>query len=86
MANVVIKIENLKKRYRLGSIGGQTLNAELQSWWARKRGKEDPNLKIGEDYVKAGESFWALKGVSLGLSKGEPWGCFAAKGAASTTL
>ena len=38
MSDTAIRIENLKKQYRLGAIGGRTLNAELQSWWARKRG------------------------------------------------
>ena len=47
MSEVVIKIENLKKQYRLGAIGGGTLTADLQSWWAKIRGKEDPNSKIG---------------------------------------
>ena len=46
MSETVIKIENLKKKYRLGAIGGGTLTADLQSWWARVRGKEDPNTKI----------------------------------------
>ena len=43
MQDTVIKIENVKKQYRLGTIGGGTLSADLQSWWARKHGKEDPN-------------------------------------------
>ena len=47
MDEIAVKIEGLKKEYHLGVIGGTTLNAELQSWWARKRGKEDPNIKIG---------------------------------------
>ena len=70
MSDIAIKIENLKKEYRLGTIGGRTLNAELQSWWARKRGKEDPNLKLGEDYGNYGESFLALKGIDLEVKKG----------------
>ena len=41
----VIEITGLKKQYRLGQIGGGTLTADLQSWWARVRGKEDPNLR-----------------------------------------
>ena len=46
MSDTAIKIKNLKKQYRLGAIGGGTLRGDLQSWWARKRGKEDPNLKL----------------------------------------
>ena len=30
MSDIAIKIENLKKQYRLGEIGGTTLTAELQ--------------------------------------------------------
>lgn len=38
--NIAIKIEGVKKQYKLGQIGGGTLQADLQSWWARVRGKE----------------------------------------------
>lgn len=40
---VVIRIRHLSKEYRLGVIGRGTLQRDLQSWWARKRGKPDPN-------------------------------------------
>lgn len=86
MGETAIKIENLKKQYRLGAIGGQTLNAELQSWWARKRGKEDPNLKIGQDYSQANEKFWALKGINLEVKKGEALGIIGGNGAGKSTL
>ena len=39
----VIRVENLTKEYRLGTIGHGTLREDLQSWWSRMRGKEDPN-------------------------------------------
>lgn len=86
MSDIAIKIENLKKHYKLGAIGGATLNAELQSWWARKRGKEDPNLKIGQDYSNVGEVIWALNGIDLEIKKGEALGIIGANGAGKSTL
>jgi len=45
----VIKIENLYKEYQLGVFGHGTLYRDLQSWWAKIQGKEDPNSIIGKD-------------------------------------
>ena len=69
--DIAISIEKLGKEYRLGTIGGSTLSAELQSKWARWRGKEDPNVKLGESSDSYGESFWALKDINLEIHKGE---------------
>lgn len=86
MEDTIIRINNLKKRYMLGAIGGKTLNAEIQSWWARKLGKEDPNLRIGEERGKYGDSFLALDGINLEVKKGEALGIIGANGAGKSTL
>ena len=63
---VAIKAENLSKAYQLGEIGTGTVSRDLERWFARVRGKEDPFLKIGEvnDRTVAGGSnvVWSLKG------------------------
>ena len=62
---VAIQLCGVKKKYRLGQIGGGTLQGDLQSWWAKFRGKEDPNLKIGQEQRLVGQSFMALNGIDL---------------------
>lgn len=87
MNEKVISIRGLKKKYRLGTIGGGTLRADLQSWWANVRGKEDPNTIIGEEGKKKKGDFWALNGIDLDVYKGERLGVIGGNGAGkSTTL
>ena len=83
---LAIKIKGLKKQYRLGQIGGGTLTADLQSWWARVRHKEDPNSKIGTDQRLIGQTFMALNGIDLEIKQGEAIGIIGGNGAGKSTM
>lgn len=83
---IAIKLSGVKKMYKLGQIGGGTLTADLQSWWARVRGKEDPNTKIGSDQRLIGKTFMALNGIDLTVYKGEALGIIGGNGAGKSTM
>lgn len=81
-----IHLTGVKKRYRLGTIGGGTLQADLQSWWAKMRGKEDPNRMVGERSRLEGQNFMALNGIDLTIYQGEAVGIIGSNGAGKSTL
>lgn len=83
---IAVKVSGVKKKYKLGQIGGGSLQADLQSWWARVRGKEDPNSKIGENQRSNGKTFMALNGVDITIYKGEAVGIIGGNGAGKSTL
>lgn len=83
---IAIQLSGVKKMYKLGQIGGGTLQADLQSWWARVRGKEDPNTKIGQEQRLVGQTFMALNGIDLTVYKGEALGIIGGNGAGKSTL
>ncbi|MDR1963563.1 MAG: ATP-binding cassette domain-containing protein [Planctomycetaceae bacterium] len=81
-----IHIEHVSKEYRLGVIGHGTLMHDLQSWWARWRGLEDPNQRLDAVKVKGRDRFLALNDVSFQVQNGETLGIIGTNGAGKSTL
>ena len=61
--DVILKVENLSKQYRLGLVGTGTISHDLNRFLARIRGKEDPYLKIGESNDRSKRNFRICMGI-----------------------
>jgi lipopolysaccharide transport system ATP-binding protein len=90
MSAPAISVHGLSKLYRLGELGTGSLAHDLNRWWHRVRGREDPYSTIGrvndrestaqDDYV------WALQDINFEVAQGRVFGIIGNNGAGKSTL
>lgn len=74
----------------MGTVGTGTLSHDLNRWWHKVRGKEDPYLKIGEtnnqQHTGKSDYVWPLRNITLDVFPGEVLGIIGKNGAGKSTL
>jgi lipopolysaccharide transport system ATP-binding protein len=84
----VLQIEQVSKRYQLGTVGTGSLSGDLKRKMSLWRGHDDPVIPVDYDHslnADQGE-FWALRNLHIDVFKGEVVGLIGRNGAGKSTL
>jgi lipopolysaccharide transport system ATP-binding protein len=79
MSDIAIQVEDISKKYDLGSIGAGTIREALAHSWDRLRGRNGQANGVDKE-------FWALKDINFEVKQGEVVGIIGKNGAGKSTL
>ncbi len=90
MGEIAIQADHIFKQYKLGQVGTGTISHDLNRWWHRITGREDPYRLVtaANDRTKKSDDVyvWALNDINFEIKKGEVLGIIGKNGAGKSTL